>query len=83
MRWNTWDTSKTRQMRDSPTPQAALTISKQRGCFANQQQETNMMGCSKCNKDLNECICPDIDERMRALTGKGGALVAKWCMNGA
>ena len=40
-----------------------------------------MMGCSKCNKDLNECICPDIEERLKELTGKKGPLIAKWCLN--
>lgn len=38
------------------------------------------MFCSKCSRDLKNCVCPDIDERMRGLTDKGGPLAAKWCM---
>jgi len=40
-----------------------------------------MMHCGRCNNPLNECTCPDIDERMRELTGPGSHLLAKWCLN--
>jgi hypothetical protein len=34
------------------------------------------MFCTRCNNDLHDCTCPDIDERLRNL----GAVVIKWCL---
>jgi len=36
------------------------------------------MWCMKCNKDLSECTCPDLEERLdRAVVG--GGFVYKYC----
>ncbi|MBA7513304.1 hypothetical protein ES705_05319 [subsurface metagenome] len=36
------------------------------------------MWCMKCNKDLSECTCPDLEERLdRAVVG--GRFVYKYC----
>lgn len=39
------------------------------------------MFCDKCDKDLHECVCSDIDQRMKELTDEGGPLIAKWCLS--
>ena len=39
------------------------------------------MFCGKCNKDLQECICFDIDTRLLELSNKGGSFLFKWCLN--
>ena len=39
-----------------------------------------MMFCSKCNHDLNECVCADIDTRLRELSDKGSHMMFKWCL---
>lgn len=36
------------------------------------------MWCAKCNRDISECICPDIDERLAAAVS-GGMVVLKYC----
>ena len=38
------------------------------------------MWCMKCNNDLMECVCPDIEERLATLSGPGGPLVSRWCV---
>jgi len=37
------------------------------------------MFCMKCNKELEECQCPDLAERMRELSDEGGFMAARWC----
>lgn len=37
------------------------------------------MYCLVCNKDLSECQCPDLAEKMRKLTDEGGPIAARWC----
>lgn len=39
------------------------------------------MWCQKCNTDLVECECPDLDEKMRELTGEDGYLGSRWCVS--
>ena len=29
------------------------------------------MWCMKCNRDLSECICEDLDERLKSLSNDG------------
>jgi hypothetical protein len=36
------------------------------------------MWCMKCQNDLSECTCPDIEERMASLKGSSH-LVMRWC----
>lgn len=36
------------------------------------------MWCGKCRKNLSECICPDLQERLNEAAAKG-ALVYKCC----
>lgn len=36
------------------------------------------MWCCKCNRDLSECVCPDLQERLRRATGSGHVAI-KWC----
>jgi hypothetical protein len=38
------------------------------------------MWCAKCNHELSECTCPDIEERLRSLSGESGPLVSRWCI---
>jgi len=33
----------------------------------------------KCNKDLSECTCDDLQERLMSLGGPGGVLVYRMC----
>lgn len=37
------------------------------------------MFCGRCNNELEDCLCPDIDERMAKLGAKDGPLVFKAC----
>ena len=37
------------------------------------------MFCGKCQNDLSECTCPDIDERMASLKNSP-YLAFKWCV---
>ena len=37
------------------------------------------MRCMKCDHDLDGCTCPDLAERMRRLSGPGGAVASRWC----
>lgn len=37
------------------------------------------MNCTACDKDLDACVCPDLNERMRRATGPGGRVVSRWC----
>lgn len=37
------------------------------------------MICGKCDTDLKGCTCPDLAERMREVSGPGGAVAARWC----
>jgi len=39
-----------------------------------------MMFCSACDNTIKNCVCTDIDERMKELTGPKGFLIAKWCV---
>lgn len=34
------------------------------------------MFCAKCNNELGDCVCPDIDDRLRALD----MVILKWCL---
>jgi len=36
------------------------------------------MVCCRCQNDLSECTCPDLQERLARLTD-GGNLAVKWC----
>lgn len=36
------------------------------------------MYCMKCNHDLSECTCPDIKERLAAISNHPNIAV-KWC----
>jgi len=38
------------------------------------------MFCVTCNTDVHDCTCPDIDDRLRELTGASGPLLARWCL---
>lgn len=35
------------------------------------------MWCCKCNRDLSECVCPDIKERLNAVAGMGSFVYRK------
>lgn len=37
------------------------------------------MWCCKCNRDLSECVCPDIKERLAGAVG-GGRFAYKKCL---
>lgn len=37
------------------------------------------MFCAKCQKDLSECTCPDIEERLARIAQAPGILT-KWCV---
>lgn len=37
------------------------------------------MFCSQCNTEIEKCTCPDLADRMRVLSGVGGAIAARWC----
>jgi len=37
------------------------------------------MWCMKCNKDLAECVCPDIAERLRAISDSV-RIASRWCL---
>lgn len=38
------------------------------------------MWCGVCNRDLSECVCHDLQERLSRLTDAPGSRVAiKWC----
>jgi len=37
------------------------------------------MWCMKCQHDLQECTCPDIAERLRAISSSPNIL-SKWCI---
>jgi len=36
------------------------------------------MFCNKCQKDLSECICPDLEERLDSVVAKG-SFVYRYC----
>jgi hypothetical protein len=36
------------------------------------------MWCCKCQRDLSECICPDLEERLNSL-GQGSGVVFRKC----
>ncbi len=36
------------------------------------------MWCMQCNKELSECICVDLKERLNEVIA-GGHFVTKWC----
>lgn len=36
------------------------------------------MWCMKCQKELHECTCTDINERLRAISGSKN-IASKWC----
>jgi uncharacterized protein with PIN domain len=36
------------------------------------------MWCCKCDKELSECTCPDIKERLASLS-KSPYLATRWC----
>ncbi len=39
------------------------------------------MFCCKCQNDLEDCVCPDLAERMRGISDKGDTHVAsRWCV---
>ena len=35
--------------------------------------------CDRCENILHYCVCEDLNERMRDMTGKGGAVFSQWC----
>lgn len=37
------------------------------------------MFCHSCDNALHHCTCEDLDDRMRDLTGPGGAVFSRWC----
>lgn len=37
------------------------------------------MWCMKCNKDLADCTCDDLQERLKSIGGKGGHFVYRVC----
>lgn len=37
------------------------------------------MFCRKCNTELEDCTCPDLEKRMRRVTDPGGHVAARWC----
>ncbi len=37
------------------------------------------MFCCKCSNDLEDCVCPDLAERMKGLGGAGSAVASRWC----
>jgi hypothetical protein len=37
------------------------------------------MFCCKCQSDLDECSCDDLQERMAKVSGPGGMVAARWC----
>lgn len=37
------------------------------------------MFCVKCQKELDKCTCPDIDERLEKLS-KSPHIIMKWCL---
>lgn len=39
------------------------------------------LSCDACNRNIADCICPDIDERLRvAATDLESNFIAKWCV---
>lgn len=37
------------------------------------------MWCGKCDKNINECTCKDLDDRMRVVSGPDGYVACRWC----
>lgn len=37
------------------------------------------MFCGKCSNDLEDCVCPDLAERMRKASGAGMNVASRWC----
>lgn len=37
------------------------------------------MYCTLCHRELGECLCPDIDERLASLGKPGGPIVYRKC----
>ncbi len=37
------------------------------------------MWCMKCNHELSDCTCSDINERLASIGGAGGTLVYRAC----
>jgi len=38
------------------------------------------MWCVKCNNELRDCACPDIDERLAGLRGPDSNVVYRMCL---
>jgi hypothetical protein len=37
------------------------------------------MFCGICNRELEDCVCANLTERMRKASGPNGPLASKWC----
>lgn len=37
------------------------------------------MWCGRCNKELHACVCPDINERLRAISDSK-TVASQWCL---
>lgn len=37
------------------------------------------MWCAKCNHELSDCACPDIQERLRSLS-RSPNIISRWCL---
>lgn len=38
------------------------------------------MWCIRCDHDLSDCHCPDLQERLSAIGGAGGPLIYRACV---
>ena len=37
------------------------------------------MFCCRCQNDLEDCVCPDLADRMRRASEAGTHVVSRWC----
>lgn len=37
------------------------------------------MHCGKCDSPIAKCTCPDLNDRMRTVSDKGGFVANRWC----
>lgn len=45
----------------------------------NQHGLESPLFCHHCNNVVHYCVCEDLDDRMRDLTGPGGLVSSRWC----
>ena len=39
----------------------------------------SFMFCHRCDNALHFCVCDDLNDRMRELTDRNGAVYSRWC----